>query len=240
MDTRRTMRQKSPTTLLAATTRTHIVILAIATVFALAFGIGLGLADSRYGILTGWPTRASIAATAFLRLDEMPNPSRCAGALFAIDDCACRRVGGRCSCGSLHSTNGPETAVLATLETMAPPLRTGPSTGFHETLLSATGYARIRPDKENPVVDGRKASHLGGELREYFLMYDSPFVSVRTLALLHTAKTPRSLFIHTPASWTIAETPLGISDPMYLRNVGVDLFNAGHDVLAFDHGPTVL
>ena len=63
-----------------------------------------------------------------------------------------------------------------------------------------------------------------------------PSFAVRALALTHDDKRPRSLFLHTPASWTLAETALGIGDPMYLRKVGEDLFQAGHDVVSLDHG----
>ena len=35
--------------------------------------------------------------------------------------------------------------------------------------------------------------------------------------LTHDDTKPRSLFLHTPASWTLAETALGIGNPIYFQ-----------------------
>ena len=202
---------------------------------SVAFGIMLGLTDARFGVIGTLSDRAKIALRTFLVPDHFANPSRAGGVLFPLDDCNCRRVGWQCPCPSVSSGNGPEERLHKVIGLLRNPARYGSTNGFQEVLTSATGYNRI--ENADPLVSvARSNKYMSGELRELFFRYDKPSFAVRALALTHDDKEPRSLFLHTTASWTVAETALGIGNPMYLRRVGEDLFQAGHDVVSFDHG----
>eukprot|EP00803_Ostreobium_quekettii_P002043 evm.model.scf_5142.1 EVM.evm.TU.scf_5142.1 scf_5142:869-2982(-) len=118
---------------------------------------------------------------------------------------------------------------------MPAPSKFGSTDGFRQRLRLATGYDRIRPAPA-PVTVGRQTDYRGGRLTELFFQYERPDTVVRGLALTHEDRQIRPLVLHTNASWTKAETPFGIGGPMYLRSVGNDLFEAGFDVISFDHG----
>lgn len=198
-------------------------------------GTGAGMIDSRFGLTHDFGQRLQIASKIFLTPESLANRSRGSGNLYMLDDCTCRRIGWKCPCSALAGAEGPARRLLVDLKSHPNPVRFGPTENFRKRLLSATGYDRITPH-EKRFIEGRRETYLGGDLREIFFRYERPQMAVRGLFLTHTEKRRRSLFLHTPASWTIAETPLGIGNPLYLRSVAKTIFEAGHDVVTLDHG----
>lgn len=198
-------------------------------------GVGVGLLDARFGVFDNLGQRLGVAARSFSVPSDYPNPDRGAGQFFAVDDCTCRRDNWQCPCPAVRPESSAEAEIAEALSQSPMPVSYGPTESFTDRLLSATGYDSIRA-AEDAVLFGREEAYLGGKLREVFFHYDIPSLLVRGLVLTHEGSSTDTLFIHTPASWTKAETPLGIGDPMYLRAVGRDVFEAGYDVVSLDHG----
>lgn len=212
-----------------------IFLFLVTSLVSIGLGAGLAMLNNRYDVTTDLGARLAGAVQVFLVPRELAISGPGSGEIFPVDDCLCQRQSWQCPCGSFGREDGLESAALLALAEIPPPVRNGPTTAFRRLLVSATGYERIQA-ADDPVVTGRISDYAGGMLREFFLKFETPKILVRSLVLTHEVSASRSLFVHTPASWTTAETPLGIGDPMYLRNIGRVVFEAGHDVISFDHG----
>lgn len=153
--------------------------------------------------------------------------------------CVCARRWDACPCGAFGPSPS-DSAIYQALDDDRPaePVK---DRDFAAKLSRAFGYENIRPAADS-MAEGLRTGRKGpfgdnGTVEEVFLDYARPQVQVRGLfAHAGSSSGRKGLILMTPGSWTTPEQMLGLAEEDYHRVIGRRMFDAGYDVVAFDHG----